>query len=83
VSDHVGCGPDLIRSWLNGVTYSVGDFESLSKIMKKLASDPARLASMSKMAKFTAQQQSVAHAVDGVLHALDATVGALEAACAG
>jgi len=82
VSDHVGCGPDLIRSWTTGMTYPLADVEALAAVMNRFASDPVRLAQMSKMARLTAQKYSVQSAVEGVLQALTVSVGAGEPICA-
>lgn len=81
VSDHVGCGPDMVRPWATGMIYPLGDVEILVGVMKDLASDAARLTDMGSKARLTAQNYSVSSAVEGVLHALHATVGATETVC--
>jgi glycosyltransferase involved in cell wall biosynthesis len=81
VSDHVGCGPDMVRPGTTGMIYPLGKIEILAGMMKDLASDPARLSEMGRMARLTAQYYSASSAVEGVLHALHATVGRTEAAC--
>jgi|GraSoiStandDraft_5_1057265.scaffolds.fasta_scaffold27893_2 glycosyltransferase involved in cell wall biosynthesis len=81
VSDHVGCGPDMIRPWVTGLRFPVGDVESLAAAMNQFDSDPARFAYMSKMARATAEKCSVTSAVEGVLLSLNATVAAKEAVC--
>ena len=82
VSDHVGCGPDMIRPWTTGSIYPMGNLEKLAAAMKEFASHPLRLAYMSKMARLTVQKYSVKSAVEGVLESLAATVGAAETICA-
>ena len=81
VSDHVGCGPDLVRPGATGMIYPLGDVEILFRVMKDLASDAARLSDMGRMARLTAQNYTVTNAVEGVLRALQATVGPREAVC--
>jgi glycosyltransferase involved in cell wall biosynthesis len=82
VSDHVGCGPDLIRPGTTGETYPLGDVEMLTAIMKDFATDPVRLAGMGEWAKLMAEKYSVQAAVDGVLQSLAVTLGAAEPVCA-
>jgi len=82
VSDHVGCGPDLIRPGTTGETYPLGDVEMLTAIMKDFATDPVRLAGMGQWAKLMAEKYSVQAAVDGVLQSLAVTVGPAEPLCA-
>jgi glycosyltransferase involved in cell wall biosynthesis len=81
VSDHVGCGPDMVRPWMTGMIYPLGKVEILASIMKDIASDGARLTHMGRMARLTAQDYTVSSAVDGVLQALGAAVSSNEAVC--
>lgn len=81
VSDSVGCGPDMIRPWKNGMSYPVGDLEALTALLKQFASHPARLAYMSEMARATAQEYSVQHAVRGVVGSLERTIRSRRVTC--
>jgi glycosyltransferase involved in cell wall biosynthesis len=82
VSDHVGCGPDLVQPCATGKIYPLGDVQTLAALMKQFASDPTRLAHMSNMARLMAQKFPVESAVRGVLDSLAASVGAQESVCA-
>jgi glycosyltransferase involved in cell wall biosynthesis len=43
VSDHVGCGPDLVTAGENGAIFPANDVSGLSKILEDLLKDPIRL----------------------------------------
>jgi glycosyltransferase involved in cell wall biosynthesis len=72
VSDHVGCGPDLIEVGGTGAIFPLGDVDRLADLIGGLARDPAKLAFMSELVTRRIQKYSTQAAVDGVLQCLAA-----------
>jgi len=81
VSDHVGCGPDLIDVGRTGAIFPLGDVDALAALMTGLARDPCHLAFMSTEARRKIQKHSIQAAVDGVLHCLSAITGSPTVVC--
>lgn len=75
VSDHVGCGPDLIEGGRTGAIFSLGDVDALAALMIGLSRDPSRLAFMSTQARCRIQKHSTQAAVEGVLQCMAAITG--------
>lgn len=75
VSDHVGCGPDLIEVGRTGAIFPLGDVDALAALMTGLARDPSHLDFMSTQARHRIQKHSVQAAVEGVLQCLAAITG--------
>lgn len=46
VSDHVGCGPDLVRNGDNGFVFKAGNVADLSRVLREVLVSPARYAEM-------------------------------------
>ena len=46
VSDHVGCGPDLVRNGDNGFVFKAGNVADLSRVLREALASPERLAEM-------------------------------------
>ena len=75
VSDHVGCGPDLVLEGQTGVVFPLGDIAALSEKIGALASEPAKLRAMGKAAQQrVVNYYSINRAVEGTLAAIDAAV---------
>jgi len=74
VSDHVGCGPDLIVEGKTGFVYPLGDYVALSEAMKRVASDPTLLSRLKTGAKEHISRFSVGAAVDGICEAVELSV---------
>lgn len=72
VSDHVGCGPDLIEAGRTGAVFPLGDVDALVALMIGFARQPSRLAIMGVHAREKIQKYSVQTAVEGVLQSLAA-----------
>lgn len=70
VSDHVGCGPDLIISNVTGAIFPLGDVEALSNILASYSWEPASLKMMGDRAQERVKKYSVPVAVEGVIQAL-------------
>lgn len=66
VSDHVGCGPDLIRPGETGEIFPVGDTHALAAFLSSFSKE--RLESMGR--KAAANGSSVDSAVDGIVQAV-------------
>jgi glycosyltransferase involved in cell wall biosynthesis len=81
VSDHVGCGPDLIEVGRTGAVFPLGDVDALAALMVGLARDPSHLAFMSTQAWRRIQKHSVQAAVEGVLECLAAITGSRTFLC--
>ncbi|MBV8062970.1 MAG: glycosyltransferase family 4 protein [Nevskia sp.] len=72
VSEHVGCGPDLVRDDETGYVFSGGAAE-LAQAMMRLMRDPGRARSMGASArKLVAEQYSMPTATRGLKQALAA-----------
>jgi len=72
VSDHVGCGPDLIAPGETGAIFPVGDIAALSSLLSSSANRQRELQEMGVKAQQAAARYSIAAAVDGVMDAIDA-----------
>jgi len=65
VSDHVGCGADLIERQTTGNIFPMGDCEQLAVIMAAWA-DPVRCKSVRESVQNRVSRYSVARAADGI-----------------
>jgi len=72
VSDHVGCGPDLIEVGRTGAIFGLGDVDALVALMIEFATQPSRLAIMGVDARERVEKYSVQTVVEGVLQSLAA-----------
>ena len=73
VSDHVGCGPDLIEVGRTGAVFPRGNVDALVALMIEFARQPSRLAIMGVHARERVERCSVQTAVEGVLQSLAAS----------
>ena len=48
VSDHVGCGPDLVRNGDNGFVFKAGNVADLSRVLREALASPERCAEMGR-----------------------------------
>jgi glycosyltransferase involved in cell wall biosynthesis len=72
VSDHVGCGPDLVRPWENGLIFRAGDIDALAAALKEALSDPVRLREWGAAGRKIVDRYDFAAASHGLIEALDA-----------
>lgn len=70
VSDHVGCGPDLIAQHETGHTYPLGDVEYLGDLLTYYGERPQELRRMGEAARRRADRYTAASAIEGVMAAL-------------
>jgi glycosyltransferase involved in cell wall biosynthesis len=70
VSDHVGCGPDLVFHGETGMVFPLGDVKALASHLADCASHTERLISMGKKAQERLGSYSISAAVEGLLQAL-------------
>jgi glycosyltransferase involved in cell wall biosynthesis len=76
VSDHVGCGPDLVIPGETGFVFPLGDVQALACLMLKCQSDPCGLERMGERARDRVRGYSTSTAVQGVVHAVSAVTAA-------
>jgi glycosyltransferase involved in cell wall biosynthesis len=72
VSDHVGCGPDMVISHETGEAFPLGEVKQLSKLLATTAADKKHLEQMKAASNKKAQQYSIGCAVDRLLSAASA-----------
>jgi glycosyltransferase involved in cell wall biosynthesis len=70
VSDHVGCGPDMVVPGKTGAIFPMGDTEFLARLLVTHALKPSSLSAMSNYARATAERNSIAVALEGVVKAV-------------
>jgi glycosyltransferase involved in cell wall biosynthesis len=75
VSDHVGCGPDLIQSGRTGHLFPVGDTPALASLLG--SQSMASLENMGRNAAINTRNHSVNSAVTGVIDAVTFIKGGL------
>ncbi len=71
VSDHVGCGPDLILPGKTGWTYPTGDILALSNCLSQAIADPIKLRQMGENAAKHIADYSYESASHGLFEALN------------
>lgn len=74
VSDHVGCGPDLVIHGRTGWIFPAGDAQALKAILRDAVSDPKRLREMGQAARERISNYSYAVATDSLLEVLTKVV---------
>jgi glycosyltransferase involved in cell wall biosynthesis len=74
VSDHVGCGPDLILPGVTGDVFPLGSVEALAQLMVQYASNPSALQTMGDQAKLHEVRYSQKPSIEGVMSALEAVL---------
>lgn len=72
VSDHVGCGPDLIVPGETGDVFPLGDIAALASLLGSYAERREGLKDMGARAGHEAYRNSVGVAVESVMSAIDA-----------
>jgi glycosyltransferase involved in cell wall biosynthesis len=70
VSDHVGCGPDLVFSGRNGLTFEAGNVESLERALRNALSDKERLVKWGREGQRIVSRYDYPHATAGLNEAL-------------
>lgn len=71
VSDHVGCGPDMIVPGRTGYIFPMADTGELARLMRSSTAATSALESMSKQAIKKAEESSVSSGVEKVIEAID------------
>lgn len=71
VSDHVGCGPDLIAPGETGEVFPLGDIAALSSLLGSYAGRRSDLSDIGKRAEQGAARYSVEAAVESVIDAVN------------
>ena len=72
VSDHVGCGPDMIRTGETGAVFPLGNVEALGRLLSEFAGNKKQMSLMRERAREQAQKYTVKVAVDRTVSALEA-----------
>jgi glycosyltransferase involved in cell wall biosynthesis len=81
VSDHVGCGPDLVTPCETGFVFPLGDVQALANVMLMCGSDPHGLERMGGRAQDRVRRYSTCVAVQGVVDAVAAITAANGSTC--
>lgn len=76
VSDHVGCGPDLVRPGENGRVFRAGDVEALRAALAEAVADRTRLAAWREASRRLVSGYTFESARDGLLAAVDHAIRA-------
>jgi len=71
VSDHVGCGPDLIRLGQNGLVFPAGDVDALAEALREGCRDRERLGRWGAKSRELVEHYSYSQATRGLLNALE------------
>lgn len=74
VSDHVGCGPDLIVPGITGNVFPLGSVETLAELMVQYASNRSSLRTMGDQANLHELRYSQKPSIQGVISALEAVL---------
>ena len=75
VSDHVGCGPDMVVRGETGDVFALGDVDELAHLLSYYAKNPLQIKTMRGRSREKARQFSSEAAVAGVIEALDSLNG--------
>jgi glycosyltransferase involved in cell wall biosynthesis len=70
VSDHVGCGPDLVVSGVNGLVFQAGNIDSLENALRDALSDTERLIRWGREGQRIVSGYDYEHATAGLEEAL-------------
>jgi glycosyltransferase involved in cell wall biosynthesis len=71
VSDHVGCGPDLVFPYENGLVFEAGNVASLTKALAEALVDRERLVRWGEKGRQIVSNYDFAHATQGLNRALE------------
>ncbi len=71
VSNHVGCGPDLVLPGVTGLVFPAGDVDALAGSLREMFREPAIPSRMGAAARQRVASYSYAQATQGLLQALD------------
>jgi glycosyltransferase involved in cell wall biosynthesis len=71
ISDHVGCGPDLVFPYENGLVFEAGNVASLTKALAEALIDRERLLRWGKKGRQIVANYDFAHATQGLNRALE------------
>jgi glycosyltransferase involved in cell wall biosynthesis len=75
VSDRVGCGPDLVRSGVNGEVFEHSSAGALETVLERCVSQPERLIELGRASLQRIQQWGLPETARGITEALNAVVG--------
>jgi glycosyltransferase involved in cell wall biosynthesis len=71
VSNHVGCFPDLVHNYQNGLVFPAGDISALADSLKEALSDRKRLQKWGENSRKIVANYSYAQATQGLIQALE------------
>jgi glycosyltransferase involved in cell wall biosynthesis len=74
ISDHVGCGPDLVADGENGYVVPVGDVQRLAERLRQLTANPTLLRAMGQASRKRIAKWSFTQDWAGLLQALTCLV---------
>ncbi|MCT0225915.1 glycosyltransferase [Synechococcus sp. CS-1328] len=78
VSDHVGCGEDLVLSGRTGLVYPCGDVEALAEAMRTLSTSPVRASGMGAEARRQVMEHyGVDQSAEGAATAVNGMLGSV------
>jgi glycosyltransferase involved in cell wall biosynthesis len=72
VSDHVGCGPDMIKTGETGAVFPLGNAEALGRLLSEFVGNKKQMSLMRDRAREQAQKYTVKVAVERTIDALQA-----------
>jgi glycosyltransferase involved in cell wall biosynthesis len=75
VSDHVGCGPDLVLPYENGLVFRAGNVASLANALAEALSDRERLVRWGERGRMIVSSYDFAHATQGLQEGFEFVAG--------
>lgn len=75
VSDRVGCGPDLVRSGVNGEVFEHNSAGALETALERCVSQPERLVKLGRASLERIREWGLPETVRGITQALNAVAG--------
>lgn len=75
VSDHIGCGPDLVGDHGSGMIFESGNVEDLARCLSAMLADPRRLEAMSNASRRRISEWGFEGCAVGVRAALNSVTG--------
>ncbi|MBE9175012.1 glycosyltransferase family 4 protein [Synechocystis salina LEGE 06155] len=73
VSSHVGCGPDLVKPYENGLIFEAGNINALTECLREAMQDSDRLKAWGKTSQTIIVNYSYANIIKGLKEAINAT----------
>jgi glycosyltransferase involved in cell wall biosynthesis len=74
VSDRVGCGPDLVRTGVNGEVFEHSSADALEAVLERCVSQPDRLRELGRASLERIREWGLPETVRGIIQALTAVV---------